>query len=104
MYTHNLVRMKLKEAAKEFSFRQATQARIALILDLELGKTKLTRKEKAIMNSIAMNNDKYNTPLRVEIELADENPGYTPLFDPLPTPADYSVVKVTHANNNSRDN
>ncbi|MDT4843800.1 hypothetical protein FQZ97_777370 [compost metagenome] len=104
MYTHNRVRAKLKEAAKEFSYRDAIKARIALLVEIELGNSKLTRKQKAIMDDITKENDEKKQDSTPKTKFGDENPEYIPLLDSPPTPADYSVVKVSHAKNNSGDN
>ncbi|MCY1297961.1 hypothetical protein D9M70_474210 [compost metagenome] len=104
MYTHTLVRAKLKEAAKEFSFHDAIQARIALLVELAVGKSKFSRKQKAILENIQREVGTENPPRATKAQINDENPASIPLLNSPTTPPDYAVVKVSHAKRDHGNN
>ncbi|AOE85938.1 transposase family protein [Pseudomonas sp. TCU-HL1] len=104
MYTHDQVRKKLKEAAKEFSIREAIQARMALLIKISQGNSKHDRKQNAIQEDFERVRTAKNLPPLAEEKIVHENTAPIPLVNSPPSPPDNTVVEVAHAPNRPRNN
>ncbi|AOE86748.1 DDE-type integrase/transposase/recombinase [Pseudomonas sp. TCU-HL1] len=104
MYAHNLVRAKILKEAKRFSYREAKEARLRLNMELAQGKSKSTRRKRAILEDLQgivdnFLDDTKDSPDYCDIaEEVDENS----FLNESTTPTTYATVEVSHERRNRK--